>query len=95
MRGRKSAVAQVPDQRADRRIVQRTGLDAPVDRKRDQQDRIAERVFLGTGSSPRGQLQEFLGKRPCPMKGASGTALFCGGLCDAASGPSPGNRMNG
>ena len=57
----KSAIAQVPDQRADRRIVQRTGLDAPVDRKRDQQDGIAERVFLGTSGDARGQLQEFLG----------------------------------
>jgi hypothetical protein len=64
------AVAQVSDQRADRRIVQRTGLDAPVDRKRDQQDRVAERVFLGAGRNPRGQLQEFLGKRPCPIEGS-------------------------
>ncbi len=64
------AVAQVPDQRADRRIVQRTGLDAPVDRQRDQQDGIAERVFLGAGSNARGQLQEFLGERPCPIEGS-------------------------
>ncbi len=64
-----SAVAQMLDQRAQRRIVQRTGLDAPVDRQRDQQDRIAERVFLGAGGDARGQLQEFLGERPCPIEG--------------------------
>ena len=57
----KSAIAQMPDQRADRRIVQRTGLDAPVDRQRDQQHGIAERVFLGARGDARGQLQEFLG----------------------------------
>ena len=40
-------VAQVADQRGDGVVVQRTGLDAPADRQRDQQDGIAERVFLG------------------------------------------------
>ena len=63
-----SGVAQVPDQRADRSIVQRAGLDAPADRQRDQQDGIAERIFLGARGDARGQLQEFLGERPCPIE---------------------------
>ncbi len=63
-------VAQVFDQRPDRDVVQRAGLDAPADRQRHQQDGIAERVFLGTGGDARRQLQEFLGERPCPIEGS-------------------------
>ena len=61
-------VAQMRDQRPDCGIVQRAGLDTAADRQCHQQDGIAERVFLGARRDARGQLQEFLGKRPCPIE---------------------------
>lgn len=64
----KSGIAQVLDQHADRGVVQRAGFDTPADRQRHQQDRVAERIFLGAGGGARGQLQEFLGERPCPIE---------------------------
>ena len=77
-------VAQMRDQRPDRGVVQRTCLDTAADRQRDQQHRIAERIFLGACSVRAVSSRSSWASGPVRSNGASGTTAFCGGLCIAA-----------
>ncbi len=55
-------VAQIADQAGDVVLGQAAGVHLAGDRERHQQDRVAERVLVGTGAEAGGQVQEFLGQ---------------------------------
>jgi hypothetical protein len=57
-----SSIPQITDKGADIGLVQASHVHLAGDRQGDQQNRIAERIFVGPGAQAGGEVQKFLGQ---------------------------------